>query len=186
MFGYPGSLPQVFREGGCTRFVTQKLSWNKQNRFPHHSFTWEGIDGSTVVAHFPPVETYNSELTPAELTHASANFSDHAWSDRSLVPFGHGDGGGGPTSEMLERARLLADIAGLPQLTISSPGAFFEELEAELAKPGTPHWRASSTSRCIVGPSPPRHTRRWGTGAARSCCARWSSGRPLSANQPRP
>lgn len=141
VFGYPGSLPQVFREGGCTRFVTQKLSWNKQNRFPHHSFTWEGIDGSTVVAHFPPVETYNSELTPAELTHASANYSDHAWSDRSLVPFGHGDGGGGPTSEMLERARLLADIAGLPQLTISSPGAFFEELEAELAKPGTPHWR---------------------------------------------
>ena len=25
------------------------------------------------------------------------------WSDVSLMPFGHGDGGGGPTREMLER-----------------------------------------------------------------------------------
>lgn len=141
VFGYPGSLPQIFRQGGCTRFLTQKLSWNKQNRFPHHSFTWEGIDGSTVVAHFPPVETYNSELTPAELTHAAANYSDHAWSDNSLVPFGHGDGGGGPTAEMLERARLLSDTAGLPHLSIRPPGDFFDDLEAELARPGTPHWR---------------------------------------------
>ncbi len=141
VFGYPGSLPQIFREGGFTRFLTQKLSWNKQNRFPHHSFTWEGIDGSTVVAHFPPVETYNSELSPAELIHASANFSDHAWSDHSLVPFGYGDGGGGPTADMLERARLLADTAGLPHLSIRQPTAFFEDLEAELARPGTPRWR---------------------------------------------
>lgn len=141
VFGYPGSLPQIFREGGCTRFLTQKLSWNKQNRFPHHSFTWEGIDGSTVAAHFPPVETYNSELTSAELTHAAANYSDHAWSDNSLVPFGHGDGGGGPTAEMLERARLLGDTAGLPHMTIRSPGEFFDDLETELARPGTPRWR---------------------------------------------
>lgn len=141
VFGYPGSLPQVFREGGCTRFLTQKLSWNQQNRFPHHSFTWEGIDGSTVVAHFPPVDTYNSELTPSELTHAGANYSDHAWSDNSLVPFGYGDGGGGPSAEMLERARLLADTAGLPHLRIRPPGDFFEDLEAELAQPGTPRWR---------------------------------------------
>ncbi|MEZ5239370.1 MAG: hypothetical protein R2716_10655 [Microthrixaceae bacterium] len=141
VFGYPASLPQVFRQGGCSRFLTQKLSWNKQNRFPHHSFLWEGIDGSSVVAHFPPVETYNSELTASELSFASSNFADHAWSDNSLVPFGHGDGGGGPTAEMLERARLLGDLAGLPRLSIRPPGAFFEDLEAELLRPGTPHWR---------------------------------------------
>lgn len=141
VFGYPANLPQVFRAGGCNRFLTQKLSWNKQNRFPHHSFTWEGIDGSEVLAHFPPVETYNSELTPTELDHASTNFSDHGWSDHSLVPFGHGDGGGGPTAEMLDRARLLNDVAGLPRLRIRSPADFFEDLEAELARPGTPRWR---------------------------------------------
>lgn len=141
VFGYPGTLPQIFRAAGCDRFLTQKLSWNKQNRFPHHSFTWEGIDGSTVVAHFPPVDTYNSELSARELTRAAKNFSDAAWSDHSLVPFGYGDGGGGPTAEMLERARLLADTSGAPSLGIDPPAAFFELLEEELEAPGTPRWR---------------------------------------------
>ena len=49
------------------RFVTQKLSWNRTNRFPHSTFWWEGIDGTRVLTHFPPVDTYNAEVTPAEL-----------------------------------------------------------------------------------------------------------------------
>ncbi|MCO5317493.1 MAG: glycosyl hydrolase-related protein [Microthrixaceae bacterium] len=140
VFGYPGSLPQIFLQAGCNRFLTQKLSWNKQNRFPHHSFTWEGIDGSRVIAHFPPIETYNSELTPRELSFASSNFADHAWSDIAVVPFGHGDGGGGPTAEMLDRARLLGDVAGLPRLELHGPSEFFGDLAAELERPGTPEW----------------------------------------------
>ena len=103
------------RPAGCSRFVTQKLSWNKQNRFPHHTFWWEGLDGTRVLTHFPPVDTYNAEITPAECAHAVANFSEHGWSDWSLMPFGHGDGGGGPTREMLERARRLADVDGAPR-----------------------------------------------------------------------
>ena len=66
VFGYPAGLPQVFAAGGMHRFVTQKLSWNKQNRFPHSTFWWEGLDGSRVLTHFPPVDTYNAEITPAE------------------------------------------------------------------------------------------------------------------------
>ena len=61
VFGYPASLPQIFAAAGCDRFVTQKLSWNKENRFPHSTFWWEGIDGSRVLTHFPPVETYNAD-----------------------------------------------------------------------------------------------------------------------------
>ena len=61
MFGYPASFPQLFRLGGCERFLTQKMSWNRTNRFPHHSFLWEGIDGSRVFTHFPPVDTYNAD-----------------------------------------------------------------------------------------------------------------------------
>ena len=72
VFGYPAGLPQVFAAGGMKRFVTQKLSWNKQNRFPHHTFWWEGLDGTRVLTHFPPVDTYNAEITPAECAHAVA------------------------------------------------------------------------------------------------------------------
>ena len=64
MFGYPAGLPQVFAAGGMDRFVTQKLSWNRQNRFPHSTFWWEGIDGTRVLTHFPPVDTYNAEIEP--------------------------------------------------------------------------------------------------------------------------
>jgi alpha-mannosidase len=142
VFGYPAGLPQVFVQGGMRRFVTQKLSWNKQNRFPHHTFWWEGLDGSRVLTHFPPVDTYNAELTPRECAHASANFAEHAWSDWSLVPFGHGDGGGGPTREMLERARRLVDLDGAPRLEIDSPAAFFDHVEREIAAGApAPVWR---------------------------------------------
>ncbi len=116
VFGYPAGLPQVFAAGGMTRFVTQKLSWNKQNRFPHSTFWWEGLDGTRVLTHFPPVDTYNAEITPGEVAFSVANFRDHGWSSHSLMPFGHGDGGGGPTREMLERARRLASAD--PRLTL--------------------------------------------------------------------
>jgi len=142
VFGYPAGLPQVFAAGGMQRFVTQKLSWNKQNRFAHHTFYWEGLDGTRVLTHFPPVDTYNAEITPEQCAYASANFSDHAWSDWSLMPFGHGDGGGGPTREMLERARRLADLDGAPRVEVATPAEFFDRVEAEiLAGAPTPIWR---------------------------------------------
>ncbi len=141
-FGYPAGLPQVFAAGGMERFVTQKLSWNKQNRFPHHTFWWEGLDGTRVLTHFPSVDTYNSTLHPGELAHASSTFAEHAWSDWSLAPFGYGDGGGGPTVEMIERARRLADLDGAPRVEIDSPARFFDEVEAEIAAGApVPVWR---------------------------------------------
>jgi alpha-mannosidase len=142
VFGYPATLPQVFAAGGMRRFVTQKLSWNKQNRFPHHTFWWEGLDGTRVLTHFPPVDTYNAEITPAELAHASANFREHAWSNWSLMPFGHGDGGGGPTREMLERRARTADLDGAPRVEIGTPAEFFAHVEHEiLLGADAPAWR---------------------------------------------
>ena len=110
VFGYPAGLPQVFAAGGMRRFVTQKLSWNRTNRFPHQTFWWEGIDGTRVLTHFPPVDTYSAEITPAELAESIERFAEHAWSNVSLIPYGYGDGGGGPTREMLARADRLADL----------------------------------------------------------------------------
>ena len=132
-FGYPASLPQLFVAGGCTRFVTQKLSWNKENRFPHSTFWWEGIDGTRVLTHFPPVETYNAVMEPAEQVRLERQFHEHGWSDWSLTPYGYGDGGGGPTREMLGRARRMADLDGLPRLELGTVEEFFASVEDEVA-----------------------------------------------------
>ena len=107
-FGYTAALPQIVTQAGCRWFLTQKISWNTTNVFPHHTFWWEGIDGTRVFTHFPPVDTYTAELTGRELAHAARNFRDKGAATRSLVPFGHGDGGGGPTREML--GPRIADV----------------------------------------------------------------------------
>ena len=132
-FGYTAALPQIVSQAGCRWFLTQKISWNTTNVFPHHTFWWEGIDGTRVFTHFPPVDTYNAELSGRELAHAARNFRDKGAATRSLVPFGHGDGGGGPTREMLARASRTASLAGSPTVTVESPRAFFEAAEAEYA-----------------------------------------------------
>jgi len=133
VFGYPASLPQIFKAGGCDRFITQKLSWNKQNRFPHSTFQWQGLDGSQVLTHFPPVDTYNATVVGEELVFSEKNFKDHSWSDWSLMPYGHGNGGGGPTREMIERARRFADLDGAPRVTPGTTDEFFSHIEAEIA-----------------------------------------------------
>lgn len=131
VFGYPANLPQIMRLAGIDRFLTQKLSWNETNDFPHHSFLWEGIDGSTVFTHFPPVETYNADFSPRELVFSATNFRDKGRSNVSLMPFGWGDGGGGPTVQMMERFRRSRDLEGFPRLEISSPRQFFDAAIAE-------------------------------------------------------
>lgn len=137
-FGYSGALPQLVRLSGSDWFLTQKISWSQTNRFPHHTFWWEGIDGTRVFTHFPPVDTYNSDLSGGDLAHAARNFADKGRATRSLVPFGFGDGGGGPTREMLARAARLADLEGSPRVTIESPSDFFTKARAEY--PDAPVW----------------------------------------------
>jgi len=130
-FGYPAGLPQIVTHGGARWFFTQKLSWNETNRFPHHTFWWEGLDGTRVFAHFSPVDTYNAVNTPSQFRFASRNFSDHVGSSAPLVLYGHGDGGGGPTQTMVDRARLAADLAGVPRVTMGRVSDFFAAAEAE-------------------------------------------------------
>lgn len=142
VFGYPAGLPQLFAAGGMRRFVTQKLSWNRTNRFPHHTFWWEGLDGSRALTHFPPVDNYGAEVWPHELVGSVQRFRDHAWSDWSLVPYGYGDGGGGPTREMLARAHRMADLDGVPPVELGSVATFFDHVEAEIdAGAEVPVWR---------------------------------------------
>jgi len=138
VFGYSAALPQIMQRSGVRWFLTQKLSWNQYNALPHHSFLWEGIDGSRVFTHFPPADTYCGSVSVRELRFGVENFKDHDRASRSLYLFGWGDGGGGPTGEMLESARRLADMDGVPRLTMEGPRRFFTEAEAELHDP--PVW----------------------------------------------
>ncbi|GLZ34819.1 alpha-mannosidase [Lentzea sp. NBRC 105346] len=137
-FGYSAALPQLIKLSGSRWFLTQKLSWNQINKFPHHTFWWEGIDGTRIFTHFPPVDTYNSSLSGEELARASRQFAEHADASRSLVPFGYGDGGGGPTREMMETAHRVADLEGSPTVTVEAPLKFFATAEEEY--PNAPVW----------------------------------------------
>ncbi|MEV6841882.1 glycoside hydrolase family 38 C-terminal domain-containing protein [Actinoplanes sp. NPDC051411] len=137
-FGYSPALPQLMRRAGFEWFFTQKISWNQVNKFPHHTFLWEGIDGSRVYTHFPPMDTYNSQLSGAELAKATRQFRESRLATRSLAPVGFGDGGGGTTREMTGRARRLADFEGSPRVRWQHPDEFFADAAAELPHP--PVW----------------------------------------------
>ncbi|QQS01905.1 MAG: alpha-mannosidase [Austwickia sp.] len=138
-FGYTAAYPQVARLAGNDWFLTQKLSWNQTNAFPHHTFWWEGIDGTRIFTHFPPADTYNGSMNVEDVQRASRQFRDKGGASRSLYPFGYGDGGGGPTREMLERHRRMADLEGLPRVTIEPPDQFFAAAVAEYGE-AAPVW----------------------------------------------
>ncbi|ONI87582.1 alpha-mannosidase [Actinosynnema sp. ALI-1.44] len=137
-FGYTAAFPQLARLAGARWFLTQKMSWNQTNKMPHHTFWWEGIDGTRVFTHLPPVDTYNSEFSGKEMAYAVSNYLEKGRGTTSLVPFGYGDGGGGPTREMLERARRLKDLEGSAKVVIEKPHEFFEKALAEY--PDAPVW----------------------------------------------
>lgn len=133
-FGYAGQLPQLVRGAGMTRFLTQKLSWNRFNRPDEHTFVWQGDDGSEVLVHFPPADNYNSAADVDDLLKTANDSQSLEHSHTSLVVFGHGDGGGGPTREMLEYLTRARDLQGLPRTQMATPDGFFSALEAEGAR----------------------------------------------------
>ncbi|HKY74562.1 MAG TPA: alpha-mannosidase, partial [Acidimicrobiia bacterium] len=125
-FGYTAALPQIMAAAGVDWFISQKLSWNETNRFPFHTFWWEGVDGTRVRAHFPPADTYNGVMSLRQLFRS-------ARAARSIYPYGYGDGGGGPTREMLEAARRVDDLDGAPMVALEPPAAFYAAVEADPA-----------------------------------------------------
>jgi len=130
VFGYSACLPQLMKLAGVDWFFTTKLTWSAITRFPYSSFLWRGNDGSEVVAHVTQNAGYNNRLDLEEL---DANAWGHVQADvhpEFLHPTGYGDGGGGPTEEMCERARRLAGLAGMPTTAWDQPEDFFARLEA--------------------------------------------------------
>nr|XP_056721816.1 alpha-mannosidase 2C1 [Euleptes europaea] len=128
-FGYSAQLPQLMRGCGIRRFLTQKLSWNLVNTFPHNTFFWEGIDGSQVLAHFPPADSYGLAGRVEEMLKTLKNNRDKGRVNHSAALFGFGDGGGGPTQTMLDRLKRMKDTDCLPRVQMSTPDQFFSALE---------------------------------------------------------
>ncbi len=131
VFGYPASLPQLMAASGCSYFLTQKLSWNDTNKPAHHTFIWEGIDGTRIFTHFPPADTYNGNFSAGEVVRSAEHFKDQDTSPRSLYLYGWGDGGGGPEPDMIESAHRLRDLAGAPRVELSHAADFFAAASAE-------------------------------------------------------
>src|ERR1700730_15176121 len=131
VFGYPASLPQLIAESGGEYFLTQKLSWNDTNKPAHHTFMWEGIDGTAIFTHFPPADTYNGDFSAGQIVRSAADFKDQDRSLLSLYLYGWGDGGGGPEPDMLEAAHRLRSIDGAPQVELGRAADFFDRAKRE-------------------------------------------------------
>ncbi|MGP1396087.1 MAG: alpha-mannosidase [Inquilinaceae bacterium] len=139
-FGFPAQVPQLMRLAGLKWFVTNKLNWNQRNKVPSSSHVWEGIDGSRVIAHIlttprdvqylPFPTNYKSDLSAAEVlgTWTNSTAQDHV---RDLpICFGYGDGGGGPTEELLAKAHAYSAMPAMPRLRLSTVRETFERIEA--------------------------------------------------------
>ncbi|KAI9003260.1 alpha-mannosidase 2C1-like protein [Gaertneriomyces semiglobifer] len=139
-FGYSAQLPQIVHEAGLKYFFTQKLSWNNINKFPHTTFMWTGLDGTSVLTHFSPCDTYTAQATVRDVAFGVSNNKDKAYSNQSLLLYGNGDGGGGPLIPMIERLKRMQSLSGLPaSVQFGHPNKFYETLEA--TSKDLVHWK---------------------------------------------
>ncbi len=138
-FGYSASLPQIMRGCHVKYFLTTKIAWNDTNVFPYDTFYWKGIDGSRVLVHFNRTHVWPDPLTLSGnlLEGGSNTIKERAVSKSRLISYGFGDGGGGPEFGMIEMARRLEDLEGMPRTSHTTVSRFMQELEASLCDPST-------------------------------------------------
>lgn len=126
VFGYSWALPQIIKRSGMEYFMTSKLLNNDTNKFPYTLFWWQGIDGTRILAYLQQV-SYNGNINPRYINDAWARFNEKASFNEAMGTYGFGDGGGGPTYEMMEYSRRLKNFPGLPRTEISSAERFFDD-----------------------------------------------------------
>lgn len=156
VFGYSASMPQILKKAGVKYFMTTKISWNEYNRIPNDTMMWRGIDGTEILTYFittPNVSeggnrrpegffaTYNGGMEPAFVTGCWERYQNKDINTEVLTCYGHGDGGGGPTDEMLEvEQRLESGLSGVPATKQTFSADFFQGLEARLKGKEIPKW----------------------------------------------
>ncbi len=142
VFGYSAALPQLLALAGVEGFVTSKISWNQYNRFPYDTFRWRGLDGTPVTAHFITTACKDQEWMTTYIATMSAENVKSTWDAYAqnnllldpLLTFGHGDGGGGPTEEMIESAQRFAympPVEGMPKVRLEKAGDLLERVASQ-------------------------------------------------------
>ena len=144
VFGYSAALPQILRKCGVDTFVTSKISWNEMNTVPYDTFLWQGIDGTEIFTNFMTAQnakpnaqienftTYNGDITPSQVLGTWNRYQQKEYSHNTAITFGYGDGGGGPTREMLERyERLKYGLPGLPRAHMATSREWTENVRKE-------------------------------------------------------
>ncbi len=141
-FGFSPALPQLLRQAGIDSFFTIKLNWSETNRFPHDLFWWEGLDGTSVLAHLfdNPLSGYNGNVRPDGIAPTWRNFRQKDRHDETLLSVGYGDGGGGVTPDMIAREVQLRDFPALPKARWSRVDAFFDRAHARAGETRMPVW----------------------------------------------
>ena len=147
VFGYSAALPQILKKSGVNKFVTSKISWNENNQMPYDTFMWSGVDGTEIFTYFLTAQgclpdhktrticTYNGNCTPGMTFGTWNRYQQKDINNETIVSFGFGDGGGGPTEEMLEmEKRLEYGLPGLPKAQMSKAGDFLNRVEANIKK----------------------------------------------------
>lgn len=159
VFGYSAALPQIMKKSGIETFVTSKISWNDTNRMPYDAFMWEGIDGTEIFTYFITAQnaqnansepenysTYVGAITPSMVLGTWKRFEHKGYSRETCITYGFGDGGGGPTREMLEyQKRLSFGLPGLPKTKTDTAGAFLNRVKTSFLQNAeetgrTPRW----------------------------------------------
>lgn len=146
VFGYSAALPQILKKSGIDYFMTTKISWNQYNRLPYDTFMWRGMDGTEILTHFISTTdldsvkkgrhftTYNGNLVPSQVMGAWLRYQQKDINNDVLISYGYGDGGGGPTREMLENGRRMSKgIPGCPKVQQGTAKDFFERMEKKVA-----------------------------------------------------
>ncbi len=148
VFGYAWALPQLIKQAGLKYFMTIKIGWSQYNRLPYDTFLWQGLDGTQILTHFSTVKefgspfasTYNAMANAKESLGAWQNFQQKELHRDLLMAYGYGDGGGGPTPEMIENIAVMGAMPGLPQVRQSSVRQFFEAIAPLAADRKMPVW----------------------------------------------
>ncbi len=148
VFGYAWALPQLIKQAGLKYFMTIKIGWSQYNRLPYDTFMWQGVDGTQILTHFSTVKefgseyasTYNSMANAKEALGTWQNFQQKELHKDLLMAYGFGDGGGGPTREMLENIEVMKNFPALPQVKQSSIKQFFECIEPLTDSKMMPVW----------------------------------------------
>lgn len=156
VFGYSAAMPQILKKSGISYFMTTKISWNEYNKFPYDTFVWKGIDGSEVLSYLITTKdyykkndgndpsfntTYNGRQNVSQVMGTWQRYQNKDLSQDVLTCFGYGDGGGGPTEEMLEESRRMEyGVARCPRTRQTFVKEFFHILEERMDRKRLPSW----------------------------------------------